>query len=183
MDFTPGEKSLLAQMRLLYQASGRLQLVNALTSAWPPTHHEAYRTAYASLVARQLIHDAGGQTFSITDAGLRALGIRQAPAPRPSPERRPKEEARPVQQSSSTRKPSHARHCCQDWQRTFSVEANCVASLMELDHPALQGTAASAPCRIGFVMSFMPTGVALLRPSAAGLTDSESEELCCTAPL
>jgi hypothetical protein len=90
MDFSPGEKAVLGQMRVLYQTAGRTQQVKALTSQWPPTHYETYRSAYAGLVAKQLIHDRGAQTFSITDAGLRALGV-SPPTPRvetPQPVRR-----------------------------------------------------------------------------------------------
>jgi hypothetical protein len=90
MDFSPGEKAVLGQMRVLYQTAGREQQVKALTSQWPPTHFETYRTAFAGLAAKQLIQDRGAQTFTITDAGLRALGV-TPPAPRvetPQPVRR-----------------------------------------------------------------------------------------------
>lgn len=90
MDFSPGEKAVLGQMRVLYRTAGRDQQVKALTSQWPPTHYETYRSAYAGLAAKQLIRDSGAQTFSITDAGLRVLGV-TPPAPRaetPPPARR-----------------------------------------------------------------------------------------------
>ena len=87
MDFSPGEKAVLGQMRVLYQTAGRAQQLKALTSQWPPTHYETYRTAFAGLVAKKLIQDGGAQTFTITDVGLRALGVTppqpRAEAPRP----------------------------------------------------------------------------------------------------
>ena len=87
MDFSPGEKAVLGQMRVLYQSAGREQQLKALTSQWPPTHYETYRTAFAGLVAKKLIQDGGAQTFTITDVGLRALGVTppqpRAEAPRP----------------------------------------------------------------------------------------------------
>lgn len=85
MDFSPGERAVLAQMRHLYTAAGRDQHIKALTNQWPPTHHETYRKAYAELVAKQLIHDTHGQSFRITDAGLKALGITPVIPPSPSP--------------------------------------------------------------------------------------------------
>jgi len=93
MDFTPGERAVLAQIRVLYKAAGRDQQVKALTLQWPPTHHETYRNAYAGLVAKRLIQDTNAQVFRITDAGLRAIGV--APAtPQPQPPRM--DERRPV---------------------------------------------------------------------------------------
>jgi hypothetical protein len=81
MDLTPGERAVLAQIRVLYStAGGRDQQVKALLMQWPPTHHDAYQKAYGSLLARQLIEDAGAQSFRITDTGLRAIGVA---APRP----------------------------------------------------------------------------------------------------
>ena len=76
MDLTPGEKAVLAQIRVLYyNAAKREQQVKALLGLWPPTHNEAYRAAFAGLVAKQLISDNGSQLFRITDAGLRAMKI------------------------------------------------------------------------------------------------------------
>ncbi len=85
MDFSPGERAVLAQMRHLYTAAGREQQIKALTNQWPSTHHETYRKAYAALVAKQLIHDTHGQSFRITDAGLKALGVTPVIPPSPSP--------------------------------------------------------------------------------------------------
>jgi hypothetical protein len=87
MDLTPGEKGLLGQLRLLYEAAGRDQPLRALTASWPPVHYESYRNAYAGLVAKRLIEDKN-QTFRLTDSGLRAIGVTPAaaahePAPRP----------------------------------------------------------------------------------------------------
>ena len=94
MDFSPGERAVLAQMRHLYRAAGREQQIKALTMQWPPTHHETYRKAYAQLVAKQLIQDSHGQSFRITDAGLKALGV--TPVIPPSPP--PRAEAAPARQ-------------------------------------------------------------------------------------
>lgn len=81
MDLTPGEKAVLAQIRVLYSTAGaRDQQVKALLMQWPPTQFEAYQRAYGGLRAKALIQDAGAQLFRITDAGLRAIGV--AP-PRP----------------------------------------------------------------------------------------------------
>jgi hypothetical protein len=81
MDLTPGEKGLLGQLRLLYEAAGRDQPLRALTASWPPVHYESYRNAYAGLVAKRLIEDKN-QTFRLTDSGLRAIGATPAAAPR-----------------------------------------------------------------------------------------------------
>jgi hypothetical protein len=102
MDFNPGEKAVLGQMRVLYQTAGREPQVKALTSQWPPTHYETYRTAFASLVAKKLVVESNAQKFRITDAGLRVLGVNPlqprttAPQPvrrveAPSPAAKPRE--------------------------------------------------------------------------------------------
>src|SRR2546430_12344512 len=89
MDLTPGERGLLGQLRLLYEAAGREQALRALTASWPPVHYESYRNAYAGLVAKRLIEDQN-QTFRITANGLRAIGATPAPAAAPrKPEPRP----------------------------------------------------------------------------------------------
>jgi hypothetical protein len=88
MHFTPGEKAVLGQIRVLYAASSRTdQPIKALTMQWTPTHHETYRKAFAALVAKQLIHDTGEQFFRITEAGLRAIGV-AIPRPQPQPQPR-----------------------------------------------------------------------------------------------
>jgi hypothetical protein len=85
VDLTPGEKAVLAQIRVLYyNAAKREQQVKALQGLWPPTHYETYRAAFAGLVAKQLISDNGSQLFRITDAGLKTMGIAV-----PQPARRP----------------------------------------------------------------------------------------------
>jgi hypothetical protein len=76
VDLTPGEKAVLAQIRVLYyNAAQREQQVKALLGLWPPTHYETYRSAFAGLVAKQLVSDNGSQLFRITDSGLKAMGI------------------------------------------------------------------------------------------------------------
>jgi len=91
MDLTPGEKGLLGQIRLLYEAVGRDQPLRALTASWPPVHYVSYRNAYAGLVAKRLIEDKN-QTFRLTDIGLRAIGV--SPVAAPAAPRKP--EPRPV---------------------------------------------------------------------------------------
>jgi uncharacterized protein YjhX (UPF0386 family) len=86
MDFTPGERAVLSQIRVLYKEAGRDQQVKALMMQWPPTHHDSYRNAYTSLVAKRLIQDIGAQAFRITDAGLKAMGV-TPPAAQPQPTR------------------------------------------------------------------------------------------------
>jgi hypothetical protein len=88
MDLTPGEKGLLSQLRLLYEAAGRDQPLRALTASWPPVHYESYRNAYAGLVAKRLIED-DNQSFRITESGLRAIGATPVVAPAPKPAPRP----------------------------------------------------------------------------------------------
>ena len=76
MDLTPGEKAVLAQIRVLYyNAAKREQQVKAVLGLWPPTHYETYRAAFGGLVAKQLVSENGSQLFRITDAGLNAMGI------------------------------------------------------------------------------------------------------------
>jgi uncharacterized protein YjhX (UPF0386 family) len=99
MEFTPGEKTVLAQMRVLYKEAGRDQQIKALTMQWPPTHHETYRKAYASLVAKDLVQDSNGQEFRITDAGLKALGVAPV-APQPP---QPRVDERPAVQQVQPR--------------------------------------------------------------------------------
>lgn len=95
MDLTPGEKAVLAQIRVLYyNAAKREQQVKALLGLWPPTHYEAYRAAFAGLVAKQLISDNGSQLFRITDAGLKTMGIAvPQPATRQAAQRAPSQQA------------------------------------------------------------------------------------------
>ena len=89
MDLTPGEKAVLGQIRVLYATAGtRDQQLKALLMQWPPTHYDAYRKAYGSLLAKELVQDAGGQSFRITDAGLKAIGVSPRPAAPLAEERR-----------------------------------------------------------------------------------------------
>lgn len=85
MDFTPGEKAVLGQIRVLYASSARTdQQMKALTMQWTPTHYESYRKAYTALIAKRLIDDDGSQVFRITDAGLRAIGVTPPPQIQPA---------------------------------------------------------------------------------------------------
>ena len=93
MDLTPGEKGLLTQIRLLYEAAGRDQPLRALTASWPPVHYQSYRSAYVGLVAKRLLQD-NNQSFRITDIGLAAIGATPLAAPR-KPEPRPVRRAQP----------------------------------------------------------------------------------------
>lgn len=95
MDLTPGEKAVLAQIRVLYSAAAaREQQLKALMMQWPPIHCQAYQKAYGALLAKELIQDVGTQVFRITDAGLRAIGVSTVAQPRPQP--RPGVEVRPA---------------------------------------------------------------------------------------
>lgn len=86
MDLTPGEKAVLAQIRVLYTAaSGREQQLKALMMQWPPIHCEAYERAFGGLLEKDLVQDIGGQVFRITDIGLRAIGVSTVAQPRPQP--------------------------------------------------------------------------------------------------
>lgn len=102
MDFTPGERAVLGQIRVLYAAGGQAdQPVKALTMQWTPMHYETYKKAYGGLIARALIHDTGGQIFRITEAGLKAIGV-AAPRPQPQPPR--VAEKRPAPQATTKAK-------------------------------------------------------------------------------
>ena len=81
MSYTPGEKAILAQLRHLWSSAGvREQQVKVLVTQWPASHVETYSKAFQTLVALGLIEHTGGQTFTITDAGLLAIGV---PIPQP----------------------------------------------------------------------------------------------------
>ena len=76
MDLTPGEKTVLRQIRALYAIDGQHELqVKALLLQWPPIHHETYRRSYLGLVSKLLIEEVGTQIFRITEAGLSAIGV------------------------------------------------------------------------------------------------------------
>ena len=102
MDLTPGEKGLLSQIRLLYQAAGREQPLRALTASWPPVHYQSYRSAYVGLVAKRLLQD-NNQSFRITDIGLAAIGASPVTAPVAAPR---KPAPRPVRQPQVTKAPA-----------------------------------------------------------------------------
>jgi hypothetical protein len=85
MSYTPGEKAVLAQLRHLWSGTQvREQQVKVLVTQWPPSHVETYSKAFQALVTGGLIDHTGGQTFSITDAGLLAIGA-EIPKPQPKP--------------------------------------------------------------------------------------------------
>jgi hypothetical protein len=95
MDLTPGEKAVLGQIRMLYStAASRDQQIKALTMQWPPLHYETYKKAYARLLAKRLIQEAGAQLFRITDAGLKAIGVAIA---KPQPQVRAAPRQQPAQ--------------------------------------------------------------------------------------
>jgi hypothetical protein len=86
MDLSPGEKAVLAQIRVLYAAgSKREQQLKALMMQWPPIHCEAYKRAFGGLLEKHLVQDVGGQVFRITDAGLQAIGVSTLAQPRLQP--------------------------------------------------------------------------------------------------
>jgi hypothetical protein len=64
-------------------AGERDQQVKALQMQWTPSHYGAYQEAFGGLLAKQLVEDAGAQSFRITDAGLKAIGVA---TPRPAPQ-------------------------------------------------------------------------------------------------
>jgi hypothetical protein len=86
VDLTPGEKAVLKQIRALYATEARREhQLKALMMQWPPIHHEAYKRAYGSLLAKLLIQDVNAQVFRLTEAGLSAIGVAlQKGRPQPS---------------------------------------------------------------------------------------------------
>ena len=79
IEFTPGERAVLSQIRALYASvRERQHQLKALTMQWPPLHYQAYKASFDRLVARQLIA-GNGQAFVITDSGLAAMGVRVTP--------------------------------------------------------------------------------------------------------
>ena len=81
MSYTPGEKAVLAQLRHLWSSTEvREQQIKILVTQWPASHVETYSKAFQTLVAIGFIEHTGGQTFTITDAGLLAIGA-QIPTP------------------------------------------------------------------------------------------------------
>ena len=100
MDFTPGERAVLMQIRVMYANTRKPeQLVTALMAQWPPIHYEAYRRAFASLVAKGLIqHKDDAQAFQIPDAGLKAMGAQPIPPSKPEVKPRAVSRKRPSPQ-------------------------------------------------------------------------------------
>jgi len=86
MDLTPGEKTVLRQIRALYATDGQHEIqVKALLMQWPPIHHETYLRSYAGLVSKLLIEEVGTQIFRLTEAGLSAIGVAlRKPLPQPA---------------------------------------------------------------------------------------------------
>jgi len=106
MDLTPGEKAVLGQIRALYAIeASRDHQVKALMMQWPPIHHEAYKRAYAGLVARALIEDVGTQLFRITEAGLGAIGVARPTPQQAQPKPQPMDDRKPVAATPAASKP------------------------------------------------------------------------------
>ena len=80
MDLSPGEKAVLGQIRVLYQEAAGDQLFRALIGQWPPAHYQAYADAYERLMVKGFIQATNGQAFTLTDKGLKTLGLAR-PAP------------------------------------------------------------------------------------------------------
>ena len=105
MDLTPGERAVLSQIRVLYSTDARRdQQIKALALQWTPMHYEAYKKAYARLVAKGLIQDADAQLLRITDAGLEAIGVAAA-RPQPQVRRNDERPAQPVASREADKKP------------------------------------------------------------------------------
>ncbi len=63
MYLTPGEKAVLAQIRVLYATAGaRDQQIKALQMQWTPSHYGAYQEAFGGLLAKQLEGHRGRNT-------------------------------------------------------------------------------------------------------------------------
>lgn len=75
MNLTPSERAVLGQIRDLFlEGSVRSYRVSILTGRWPVTHYDAYRGGLEGLVSKGLIAmGANEQSFSITNAGMRAM--------------------------------------------------------------------------------------------------------------
>ena len=81
MDLTPGERTVLNQVRALYAIEARREhQIKALMMQWPPSHYATYQQAYAGLIAKLLLEDFGTQLFRLTEAGLDAIGVVRIPA-------------------------------------------------------------------------------------------------------
>jgi hypothetical protein len=82
VEFTPGERQILSQLRELYKStSQREHPLGKITSQWPAMHVDAYRDVLRGLVAKKLLEPANkGQAVRITGAGMRAMGLDEAAA-------------------------------------------------------------------------------------------------------
>jgi hypothetical protein len=82
MEFTPGERAVLGQLRDLYmRTSEREHQLAAITGQWAPILYEAYKGVLADLVRKGLLQATSkGRAVAITDAGLEAMSIGKAPA-------------------------------------------------------------------------------------------------------
>jgi hypothetical protein len=103
MDLTPGEKAVLGQIRVLYCATAqREQPIKALHAQWLPAHYEAYRKAYGGLLAKRLVQATSAQMFTITDAGLQAIGVATPRKRAQAPERRLAQAGEPLPRPPSS---------------------------------------------------------------------------------
>ena len=93
MDLSPGEKAVLGQIRVLYDEAAGDQLFRALISQWPPAHYQAYADSYERLMAKGFIKAISGQAFTLTDKGLKTLGLARPTPPVETPR---KVQARPI---------------------------------------------------------------------------------------
>ena len=77
MDLIPSERAVLTLIRMLFlEASTRTHQVTALRARWPVLHVPAYNGGYIGLLEKGLIAgSADSQSFSITNAGLKAMSI------------------------------------------------------------------------------------------------------------
>jgi hypothetical protein len=74
MHLTPGEKAVLAQIRVLYSIAGkRDQQPKALQMQWTPSHFDAYQKAFGGLLAKLLV--------TASNAATRSARSRQAGEP------------------------------------------------------------------------------------------------------
>ncbi len=83
MEFTPGERAVLGQLRDLYmRTSEREHQLAAITGEWAPIVYEAYKGVLADLVRKGLLQATNkGRAVAITDAGFEAMSIGKPPAP------------------------------------------------------------------------------------------------------
>jgi hypothetical protein len=77
MNLIPSERAVLNLIRMLFlEASTRTHQVTALRARWPVLHVPAYNGGYMGLLEKGLIAGSpDSQSFSITNAGLKAMSI------------------------------------------------------------------------------------------------------------